>query len=446
MPSFRYQSMTTAGESRNGTISAADRADAVKALLGRGETALTIDPIDARETRKNGHAAGRRSASVSSGPKGPTTQNSVARLDIDSLIGRFSAGVLNSQRHRSLSRSEMSNFIRELATAIEAGLPLMPSLRTVRKQAHGKAMPQILDHLIERVEAGDPLHKAAKSYGPPFDDMVLGMLRAADASGEMSAVLHQLADLLERSVELRREVMGATLYPMIVAGFIAASAVVLVTVLVPNLIGPLTEGTGAITLPWPTEVVLWTSEVIAAYWLYGLIGLVVGFIGWRAWVNVPANRYRVDLLKLRIPVAGRLLRDVAVARFTRTLGTLTSAGLPILESLRITQNVLVNRALVEALDDIQDKVTSGKSLAEPLERSGLFPPLLVQVVSLGERSGRLESMLMHAATAFDRQVNASLKLFSRVLPPFLLIIMAGLGAFILAAILLPLLELQGMVG
>ncbi|TVQ51103.1 MAG: type II secretion system F family protein [Phycisphaerales bacterium] len=445
MPSFRYQSMTTAGESRSGTISAADRADAVKALLGRGETALTIDPVDTREAKRNGKAAGARSASKSR-PKSATTQDSVSKFDIDSLVSRFSASMLRSRRHRSLSLSEMSNFIRELATAIEAGLPLMQSLRTVRKQAHGKAMPQILDHLIARVEAGDPLHKAAKSYGPPFDDMVLGMLRAADASGEMSTVLHQLADLLERSVELRREVMGATLYPMIVAGFIAASAVVLVTVLVPNLIGPLTEGTGAITLPWPTEVVLWTSEMIAAYWLYGLIGIVVGFIGWRAWVNVPANRYRVDLLKLRIPVAGRLLRDVAVARFTRTLGTLTSAGLPILESLRITQNVLVNRALVEALDDVQDKVTSGKSLAEPLERSGLFPPLLVQVVSLGERSGRLESMLMHAATAFDRQVNASLKLFSRVLPPFLLIVMAGLGAFILAAILLPLLELQGMVG
>ena len=200
------------------------------------------------------------------------------------------------------------------------------------------------------------------------------------------------------------------------------------------------------TLPWPTEVILWTAEMISAYWLYFMVALLLGFVGWRAWVNVPANRYRVDLFKLRIPVVGRLMRDVAVARFTRTLGTLTSAGLPILESLRITQNVLVNRALVEALDEVQDKVTSGKSLAEPLENSGLFPPLLVQVVSLGERSGRLESMLMHAATAFDRQVNASLKLFSRVLPPFLLIIMAGLGGFILAAILLPLLELQGMVG
>ncbi len=443
MPSFRYQSLTATGESRSGMISAIDRADAVKSLHVRGETALAIEPAEGRKSKqpRNGQATGRSAA-----PKPKADQNGVATYNLDSLINRFSTSSFGANRHRSLGRAEMASFIRELATAIEAGLPLMQSLRTVRKQAHGKAMPQILDHLIDRVEAGDPLHKAAQTYGPPFDDMVLGMLRAADASGEMSTILHQLADLLERSVELRREVMGATIYPMIVAGFIAASAVVLVTVLVPNLIGPLTEGTGAMTLPWPTEVILWTAEMISAYWLYFMVALLLGFVGWRAWVNVPANRYRVDLFKLRIPVVGRLMRDVAVARFTRTLGTLTSAGLPILESLRITQNVLVNRALVEALDEVQDKVTSGKSLAEPLENSGLFPPLLVQVVSLGERSGRLESMLMHAATAFDRQVNASLKLFSRVLPPFLLIIMAGLGGFILAAILLPLLELQGMVG
>lgn len=335
--------------------------------------------------------------------------------------------------------------MRELATAIEAGLPLMQSLKTVRKQASGRALPVILDHLIERVEAGDPLYKAARDYGPPFDDMVLGMLRAADASGEMSTVLHQLSDLLERAVELRREVMGATFYPALIALLIGASAVVLVTVLVPRLIGPLTEGQG-FQLPWPTLVVLGIAEFLSAYWLYCISAIVAIWIGWRAWIRNPENRLQFDLFKLKLPVVGRLLRDIAVARFTRTLGTLTTAGLPILESLRITQHTLVNKAMEAALEEVQDKVTSGKSLADPLERSGLFPPLLVQVVNLGERSGRLESMLLHAATAFDRQVNVSLKMFTKALPPFLLIFMASFGGFILAAILLPLLEIQSLVG
>jgi type II secretory pathway component PulF len=345
----------------------------------------------------------------------------------------------------SLSRADLANFIRELATALEAGLPLMQALRTVRRQASGRAMPVILDHLIERVEAGDPLYAAAKDYGPPFTDMVVGMMRAADASGEMSGVLHQLADLLDRSVELRREVTGATFYPMIVAGLIVASAVVLVTVLVPRLIEPLSANPGFV-LPWPTRVVLGAANLIESYWLFLVLGLIVLGVLWWTWSNVPTNRLIVDRAKLKAPLIGRLLRDVAVARFTRTLGTLTSAGLPILEALRITRNTLGNAALEQAIDEVQDQVTGGKALADPLDRSGLFPPLLVQVVDLGERSGRLDSMLMHAATAFDRQVNNSIKLFTKALPPLLLIVMASLGGFVLAAILLPLLELQSLVG
>lgn len=337
----------------------------------------------------------------------------------------------------------MANLIRELATAIEAGLPLMQSLRIVRKQASGNAMPVILDHLIERVEAGDPLHTAARDYGPPFDDMIVGMLRAADASGRMSEVLHQLADLLERSVELRREVMGATIYPMIVAVLIAISATILVTVLVPRLIEPLKD---QIRIPWPTQVLLNVASFLSAFWLPSLIGIGALWFAWRWWVNIPVNRFRFDLALLRTPVLGRLLRDVAVARFTRTLGTLVAAGLPILDALRITRDTLGNAALSRAIEEVEEQVTAGRSLADPLDRSGLFPPLLIQVVNLGERSGRLENMLLHAANAFDRQVNGSINLFTKALPPLLLIVMASVGAFILAAILLPVLELQSLVG
>jgi type II secretory pathway component PulF len=431
MPTFTYQSLTSNGQTRSGALTAQDRADAVRQLLSRGETAMTI------EVAQDGKAAGpaRRDGNLVKGFARPKSAGA----------GAWSWASISLGRGRpSLSRAEMAQLIRELATALEAGLPMMQSLRTVRRQASGKAMPVILDHLIDRVEAGDPLHAAARDYGPPFDEMIVGMLRAADASGKISEVLHQLADLLDRSVELRREVMGATLYPMIVATLIAGSAVVLITVLVPRLIGPL-MGESGFHLPWPTRLLLNFADFLTAYWLYCLIGLAAMAVGWRAWVNVPMNRYKLDRMKLRAPLVGRLLRDVAVARFTRTLGTLISSGLPILDALRITRNTLGNAALMDAVDKVQDQVSSGKSLADPLERSGLFPPLLVQVVNLGERSGRLESMLLHAATAFDRQVATSIKLFTKALPPVLLIIMASVGGFVLSAILLPLLELQQMV-
>jgi type II secretory pathway component PulF len=154
----------------------------------------------------------------------------------------------------------------------------------------------------------------------------------------------------------------------------------------------------------------------------------------------------VDLTLLRLPIVGVLLRDVAVARFTRTLGTLVSAGIPILQALRVVRDTLGNSAMMAAIDEVQERVTTGSSLADPLERSGLFPPLLIQIVNIGERSGRLEPMLMHAATAFDRQVNNSLKVFTKALPPILLIVMGLVAGFVLLGILLPLLNLQAAIG
>jgi type II secretory pathway component PulF len=401
MPDFRFQSVTNSGEAKSGVLKGRDRADVVQQLSSRGETATNVERIKQTE-----------------------------------LFATLSSG-----RKRKMSRLEMTSMIRELATAQEAGLPLMQALRVIRKQA-STASVEVLDHFIQCVEAGDPLYKAAAEWGDPFDDLIVGMLRAADASGQMSVILHQLADLMDRSLELKRELLGAIIYPAIIAALIAISGIVLVTVLVPRLIEPLA---GQMELPWPTVLVMGFADFFFTWWIWIIVGFGLVIFAWKSWVSKPANRYRFDRTKLRTPILGRLLRDVAVARFTRTLGTLTSAGLPILDGLRITKDTLGNAALSEAIDAVEDQVSSGKSLADPLEKSGLFPPLLVQVVNLGERSGKLEEMLMHSATAFDRHVNASLKLFTKALPPLLLIVMASLACFILAAILLPLLELQSLV-
>lgn len=413
MPRFEYQSVTSTGRPRKGYIEAASRADATRTLLQRGETATRV--IAAR-----GVAAPR----VTSGATGGRRVRS----------GR-----------PSMRRTEVATLIRELATALEAGLPLVQALRTMRRQAAGRGAPAVLDHLIDRVEAGETLAKAASEYGPPFDDLIVGMLRAADASGSMSEILHQLADLLERGIELRREVAGAAFYPLIVAALIITSATILVTVLIPRLMEPL-KAANVTRLPMPTEILLSVADFLTAWWPVCIAAIVLTVVGWKFWIAAPENRLRWDLVKLKTPVLGPLIRDVAVARFTRTMATLAAAGLPLLECLKITRDTLVNAAMMSAIDEVQEQVTQGRPLAEPLERSGLFPPLLVQVVNLGERSGRLEKMLGHAATAFDRQVNVSIKIFTKAFPPLLIIIMAALGGFVLAAILLPLLELQNIAG
>jgi general secretion pathway protein F len=201
-----------------------------------------------------------------------------------------------------------------------------------------------------------------------------------------------------------------------------------------------------VEMPLPTMILMDVSDFIKAWWLVLIGAGVLAWIAWRNWLAKPANRLRFDTFVLKLPVAGRLVRDIAVARFTRTLGTLVSAGIPILAALKIVRDTLGNTALTNAIDQVSDKVTTGQSLADPLERSGHFPPLLVQIVNIGERSGRLEQMLLHAAGSFDRQVNNSLKLFTRVLPTVLIVVMALLASFVLAAILLPIVQLQNSVG
>ncbi|MBM4099327.1 MAG: type II secretion system F family protein [Planctomycetes bacterium] len=432
MPSYRHQSIDRGGAIAGGVIVAGDRAAAMRQLQSKGLAPLSLE-ADAGEAAPQ--PAQRRPGQQADAAGGAAP--GLASLG-SSLLGRRAG-------RPSLKRTELANIVRELATAIEAGLPLLNSLKTVRRSASGKGQPVILDFLIERVEAGRPLHEAMEEYGQPFDEMIVGMVRAADASGRTAEVMHQLADLLDRSVELRREMIGATIYPLIVAGLIGISIIVAVTFLLPRLMAPII-GQPGVTIPFPTAVLLGFAGFMAAWWWLVVIGALAAYVGFRRWVSVPANRRIVDLVLLRTPILGTLLRDVAVARFTRTLGTLVSAGLPILSALRIVRDTLGNTVLMEAVDGVQEKVTTGQSLAEPLEKCGFFPPLLVQIVNIGEKSGRLEEMLIHAAGAFDRQVNTSLKILTKLLPPVLLVIMALIAAFVLAGILLPLLEMQKSLG
>jgi type II secretory pathway component PulF len=427
MPSYRYQCIDQGGGIAAGVLVAPDRASAMRQLQARGLAPLQLE-ADGPETQAPAAAPRTRA------PRG----GAAAAPGIGAML-RAAAG--RRQGRPGLKRTELANIIRELATAIEAGLPLLSALKTVRRQASGKGQPVILDFVIERVEAGRPLHEAMEEYGPPFDEMIVGMVRASDASGRTAEVMHQLADLLDRSVELRREVIGATIYPLIVAALIGVSIIIAVTFLLPRLMAPILSQPGA-EIPLPTAILLAFAGFMSRWWWLLASGSGVLFLGFRRWIAVRANRRRVDLLLLRLPVVGPLLRDVAVARFTRTLGTLVAAGLPILQALRIVRDTLGNVVLMEAVDGVQEKVTTGQSLAEPLERCGFFPPLLVQIVNIGEKSGRLEPMLLHAAVAFDRQVNTSLKIFTKLLPPVLLVVMALVAAFVLSGILLPLLDMQ----
>ncbi len=401
MPTFRYKPV---GGSMSGTIEAPDRASALRELMRDG-----ITPSDLQ-----------------------VAESSAARLRKSTAAGRIGG--------RTMSRAEFAAFVRELATALMAGLPLVTSLRTMQRGGSSGSQWRMLEHLIDRVEHGKSLAEAAREWGKPFDDLTINLIVAGEVSGKLDEVLRQAAGLLDGDVKLRRAVVSATLYPAILAGLISIAITVMVTVIVPKILEPMHGQLSE--LPWPTQVVQGVASFFATWWWGVLAFLGVFGVLARAALRDPTWRLAIDRGVLKIPLFGRLFRDLAVARFTRTLGTLTGAGIPALQALRITKGTLANKAMEQVIEDVCEQVSAGKTIADPMERSGYFPPMLVQIVNLGERTGKLDEVLAQAAEAFEERTQTSLKLLLTALPPLLVVILACVVGFVVISIMLPLIDLQ----
>lgn len=430
LPSFQYNSADAA----TGVVDAPDRAAAVRTLLARGVTPVKVEPLTLS-------AAPRGGAGSAGGAAGGLT---VEKRSSDAGRAGAAPTAVSGVRRSSMSLPETASFVRELATAIQAGLPMVPALRTLAKSGRSPGQRAMLGHLIAEVEQGKTLADAARTWGKPFNDLIINLMRAGEASGKLGDVLHQAADLLDKDLALRRSVLAATLYPMILTVLVGGAVAVMTTVIVPRVLGPL-KGQFK-SLPLPTRMVQGSADFMAAYWW--VLALLAG-AAVLAWVRAratPGPRETIDRALLRLPLFGPVLRDAAVARFTRTLGTLVQAGLPVLQALRLTGATLTNHAMRNAVTRVCDQVQSGRTIAEPLEREGLFPPLLVQIVSLGERSGRLPELLKQAAGSLDSRTETRVKVITSVLPPLLIVVLAVVVGFVVAAIILPLLEMQQAIG
>jgi type II secretory pathway component PulF len=407
MPTFRYIPLASAGGFASaGTIDAPTRAAAVRELAERGITPSKL------EVASDG-------------------------------LGAFGAnGPLRSRS--AMSNTELASFMVELSTAVGAGLPVVPALRTIQRTGRTPAQRELLSRVIEDVEHGSSLAEGLKHAGKPFGELVVSLVHAGEMAGRLPEVLGQAATLMDRDVKLRRALVGAMVYPAIILTLVVLAVIVVVTVIVPRVMASV-EGQIA-SMPLPTRIVQGAATFFTHWWWAVILGgALVVLAASRAYADNDTG-LKIDRFFLKVPVIGRLIRDVAVARFTRTLGTLTAAGLPVLTSLRITRATLGNRALQYEMDRIADQVGAGKTIADPLERCGLFPPLLVQLVNLGEKTGRLDELLLQASDAFEQRTEQAIKIFTTVLPPILICVLAGVVGFIILAILLPLLQLQESIG
>jgi type II secretory pathway component PulF len=347
---------------------------------------------------------------------------------------------------RVMSRVQGAAFVRELSTGLRAGLPLATALKTLARQGRTPAQREMILSLLAGVEAGKPLSEAMAKHPKTFSTLTTNLTRAGEASGRLGEVLNHAAMLLDKDVRLRRSILSATLYPAILALLVCAAVVVVVTFIVPNILRQI--GSKAIALPWPTRVVQGVAGFFTHWWWLVLLGAAAGAVLLVRAMRDPASRLWIDTNLLRVPVLGNMLRDVAVARFTRTLATLTDAGIPIIQALNLTKGTLGNAAMENVIGEVGRAVSTGKTIADPLERSGMFPPMLVQLIHMGERSGRLPELLDQAAGAFEEKTEQSVKIFTMVLPPALVVVLAVVIGFVVWAILSALLTAQdaAMVG
>lgn len=341
-------------------------------------------------------------------------------------------------RRSRLPVNDLATTTRLLATLLQAGVPLDEALQSVVEQVENPAQARLYTQVREEVRQGSSLFQALAEQGRSFPDLYQRMVEVGENSGTLDQVLLRLADFLEEQARLRSRTVSALAYPVLMAIVGVGVLLFLLSFVVPKITRMLTDLGQA--LPLPTRLLITTSDLISAYgWLVALLvgGGIVALLRYR---RTEAGRLKLDGWTLKLPLIGRIQREIATARFSRTLGTLLHSGVPLLKALEISCGLLSNKVLRTAVETTSLEVREGASLAEPLKRSGVFPPLLAQMTAVGERSGTLEEMLIKVADSQDRQVEITLAGLLSLLEPLMILAMGGIIGFIVLAVLLPIFQ------
>lgn len=407
MPSYEYIAIDPTGKRVKGTIDADNVRTARQRLRGQG-----IYPTDIKE-------------------------------GIDLAAARSSDVKLYFQSNRIPAR-ELAVLTRQLATLLNAGLPLVAALQALSEQTDSPASKRTIVDVRENVEEGAALAKSLNNFPKSFPRLYVNMVAAGEASGNLDAVLDNLANYLEAQMELRRNITSALFYPALMLGLCTLVVLGLVMFVVPMIV-EIFQKQGAI-LPLPTRIMIGISNFAIYYWYIPLLLIIGMVVGLRRYKTTPAGKEKIDLIMLRIPVFRTLYRKIATARVARTLGTLLSSGVGLLVALDIARNIVNNVHIQRAIENARDGVREGKSLAKELAKSGQFPTLLSHMIAIGETSGRLEAMLEKAGQAYENEANSALKGLTTLIEP-LMIIGVGIIVFcIVISILMPMLDLISVIG
>jgi len=343
-------------------------------------------------------------------------------------------------KREKVKLKELAVYSRQLSVLIDAELPLIQSLNILSEQTKNKYFKRVINTVREDVEAGSTLNQAKRKFPKAFDDLYCNLIASGEQSGSLDIMLRRLAEFIEKVVRLRSKVRQAMTYPVAIVVFAVVVAIFLLWKVIPVFASIFTE-LGA-PLPALTAFIIALSNFVSKYILFifiGIIGLVIAF---RYFRRTPRGRWMTDRWILKVPLFGELLRKVAISRITRTLSTLVSGGVPMLESLKITSSTANNVLLETAVLDSRQKVSEGKSLTDALKETGHFPFMLTQMVSVGEATGTLDEMLTKLADFYDEEVDASVASLLSIMEPILLIAVGGMVGSLVISMYLPIFSLM----
>jgi general secretion pathway protein F len=354
------------------------------------------------------------------------------------------SGALKINIWQRVSANDVSIFTRQLSTLLGAGMPLVPSLSILMKQANNPLLKKSLAQIREQVNEGKSLTESMSNFPQIFPPFYLNMVRAGEASGTINLVLGRLADFSENQQTLMNKIRSALAYPLIMLFMGSAVLFLLMTFVVPKITGIFSDMHQ--TLPVITIIMITISNFLKSFWWLILILLAAAIVAFKYMTTgTEAGKRMWDNAKLKIPVWGQVNRKIAIARFSRTLATLLQSGVPLLAAMEIVRNVVNNILIGEAIRKAGKDVEEGKGLSGPLTQSGIFPPLVTEMIAVGEQSGSLENMLNRIATAYETEAQADIMVMTSLLEPAMIIVMALLVAFIVFSILLPIFEMNQLV-
>ncbi len=336
-------------------------------------------------------------------------------------------------------------FTRQLATMIDAGLPLVQCLDILGSQTENKTLGKVVTQVRTDVEGGSTFAEALKKHPKVYDNLYVNMVAAGEAGGILDTILQRLATYMEKLSKIKRQIKSAMIYPAVIL-FVAVAVVALLLVVVVPMLAGMFASMGQL-LPLPTRIVIAISNFLKSLGGVALVGCLVGiFIGLKQWRKTEGGLKATDAIALKIPVMGTLIQKVAVAKFTRTLGTLLSSGVPILEGLLIVSRTSGNKIVEEGILHTRQSVSEGKTLAEPLAAVKVFPPMVVQMIAVGEATGALDNMLNKIADFYDEEVDSAVAALTSLLEPMLMIFLGTTVGFVIVAMYMPIFQMGSLAG